>query len=320
MTVAIVGGGAFGTAIAACIAATGRPVLLLVRSESDAASVNQDRRNARYLPDHKLPRALKASCDPAALARMETVLLAVPAHSIEAVCVQLRPHLRAGVRVVNMAKGLHPTLLTLNRAIAAALPEAEVGALKGPTFARPLIHGAPSGLTLAFENPASTQAVAALFEGSQIHIQPSPHLEGVEFISALKNVLAVTMGICDAIEDNPNTRFLVMQKILSEAHTLVQCFGFDPAVLFTYAGFGDLLMTALNDTSRNRTLGLLIGRGFELAISDNGPVLEGRRSVHLIEDHLNKMGEHRPLIRLLAGVFEHRISPQQFFDELTHRK
>lgn len=314
----LVGGGAFATAIGAALAVAGHPATLLMRDEALAAELRAQRVNRRYLPDVRLPEGLGATTDLAVLDAAAVVFLAVPSHSIEATCRQHAARLQPGVRLVNLAKGLHAEGFTLDTVIARAVPQAVVAALKGPTFARPMLHGARSGMTLACADEVAAAELAALFVGSGVEVERWPSVADVECVSALKNVLAVMMGLCDAIEDSPNTRFLVLHKLIREARTLLRALGYDPDVLFTSAGFGDLLMTALNDTSRNRTLGLLLGRGFELAVTESGPVLEGRRSVRLIRARLAaKGGSPTPLVQALHEVFEGTRSPQDFFDGLT---
>jgi glycerol-3-phosphate dehydrogenase (NAD(P)+) len=282
-----------------------------------ASAINQTRRNERYLPDYRLPRNVRAAAGFDAIDAAELLLLAVPSHSVEGTCRLLRPRLRPGAAVLNLAKGLHPEFITMNTAIERELPDAQVGALKGPTFARPLLHGSPSGMTLALADAALQARVMALFAGSSAVLERWASVGDVEFVGGIKNVLAIAVGICDAIEENPNTRFLVIKEVINEAHALLVHFGFDPGVLLTYAGLGDLLMTGLNDTSRNRTLGLLIGRGFEFAHQVSGPVLEGRRSTSLLCSRLPPDGTGFPVVRALSAVFEQQLSPQQFHNRIT---
>jgi glycerol-3-phosphate dehydrogenase (NAD(P)+) len=326
MNVTVIGGGAFGTAIACSLAQTASTVTVLVRNPEQADSINNLRRNSQYLPDHKLPKKVRASTDPACVSESSAVFLATPAHSLEATCEKLRPHLSPQTTMVNLAKGLHAEYFTLDKALAAYLPGQGIATLKGPNFARPLLHGAPSGMTLAASLPEHAEAIKPLFKNSTVTLEEWSDLAAVEFISAAKNVLAIIMGICDATDDNPNTRFMVVQRILKEAHLLLETFSFHPGVLFTYAGCGDLLMTALNDSSRNRTLGLLIGRGFEFASSASGPVLEGRRTIGLINKRLQgsaqnqQAGTHASRHQLLLDleqVFLQNLSPQAFFKKIT---
>lgn len=314
----VVGGGAFGTALGSVIASTGMVVQLLVRDEGQRDDINLRHCNSQYLPDTRLPDSLRATTDIAeALHLSPCVFLAVPSSSLGSIAEQLRPHLRPGTCVLNLAKGLHLETLTLDRLLARALPSQVIGALKGPNFARPLLHGAPSGMTLALSDPSLCGEVQALFRRTAVHTETWDDLSAIEFVSAIKNVFAVVMGICDAIEDNPNTRFMILKMIVSESHSLLDFFGFDPKVLFTYAGLGDMLMTAMNDTSRNRTLGLLIGRGFDFIQQVSGPVTEGKKAARLLRQRTDAARERFPLISAVDAIFDGQLAPQLFHRNIT---
>jgi len=250
------------------------------------------------------------------LSDVRVVLLAVPTSVILKISEDIFPYLPEDVVVLNLAKGLHASALTMDVAMQSILPGIVIGSLKGPTFARPLLHGATSGMTLALENNNRVDVVKQVFDGSLITLELWPNVSEVEFISAIKNVLAIMMGICDGVDENPNTRFKIIHDLINEAYALLVLFGFDFRVLFTYAGIGDLLMTALNDLSRNRTLGLLIGRGFDFSSISNGPVLEGRRTVSLLLDYLDEMNASHPLLSALHSVFNGDLSPQDFYEKI----
>lgn len=317
MSMVVIGGGAFGTAIAAAAALAGRPTTLLVREAAAAAALNDTGRNDRYFPGHRLPADLTATTDGAVLADAEVIAIAIPSHAIEVHLAPLARHVRPGAAVANLAKGLHRTTFTLDRLIASLLPQAAVGSLKGPTFARPLLHGAPSAMTLAFADAEAGDRVAAALAGSTIRLDRWADVPSVEFASAIKNIYSISMGICDAVEENPNTRFAILTRIIREAHELVAAVGFDPAVLFTFAGLGDLLMTALNDNSRNRTLGLLIGRGFSLSNRPEGPIIEGANTIRLLLERLGPEAERFPILTGLDAVFRGDLGSPQFFHLMT---
>jgi glycerol-3-phosphate dehydrogenase (NAD(P)+) len=317
MHTVVVGGGAFGTAISCALAQSCAEVTLLVRSKTQERSINSERRNSEYLPEYKLPKRVKASTSRNCLGSADAVFLALPSHTIGSIGAIIGPHLNSTTIVVNLAKGLHARHLTLDKALAKALPNTTIASLKGPTFARPMMYGAPSAMTLAMNPTGRAEEIHRLFRHSAMAIEDWPDIGSVEFISAAKNVFAIIQGICDAIDDNPNTKFLVMQKILAGADRLLRALSFDPQVLFTYAGCGDLLMTSLSDSSRNRTLGLLMGRSFALPVATTGPLLEGQRSINIITSRLKHDRDAHPLIFALQAVFEGKVSPQQFFRQLT---
>lgn len=314
----VVGGGAFGSAIAAVLARRGTLVKILLRDESQCQEFNRLHVNAKYLPDIKLPEEIHATTDGRdALASADVVFLAVPSHSIESVLNGLIPCIDKKCVVINLAKGLNEQEFTLDNVLRRLLPDQIIGCLKGPNFARPLINRAPSGMTLALSDDSVAKSFSNLFKESSIQLEYFNDLSSVEFISAVKNVLAVVMGMCDAIEDNPNTRFMVLKNIISEAKCLVDHFGYSPDVIFTFAGLGDMLMTSLNDSSRNRTLGLLIGRGFDFSSTGAGPVTEGRKVARLLHSKLAANSAGFPLVGALNAIFHNELKPQEFYRQIT---
>ncbi|NDY90965.1 NAD(P)H-dependent glycerol-3-phosphate dehydrogenase [Ideonella livida] len=313
----VLGGGTFGTSLAAALARTGRPVTLVVRDPQVVASIQTRRVNEKYLPDARLPKGIHATAEIAVAASAQAVFLAVPSHSLLATAGLLQPLLRPGTVVLNLAKGLHEHHITLDRALQQVLPHCAVGALKGPNFARPLLHGAPTGMTLALPPGVAPGRGQAWFQGSNVQVEEHADVSGIEFVAAVKNVIAIAMGLCDAIEDNPNTRFMVVSKLIAEAHRLVGHFGYDPSVMFTFAGLGDMLMTSLNDASRNRTLGLLIGRGFDFVGQTGGPVMEGRKATRLLAAHTQTEADRFPIVHHLDQVFSAGLSPQAFYQRVT---
>lgn len=315
--VSIIGGGAFGTAIACVLSHGNDTIKVVVRDKAQAESINLHRKNTKYLPDFKLPRKIKATVDLNSCQESDIIFLAVPTKALESTCIALRSIAKPGATIVNLSKGLHASHFTLDRLVAHHLPDNIFCALKGPTFARPLMFGAPAGMTLGCHDPKTISRVKAIFKSGPVNIEEWSNPTEIEFISAIKNVLAIIVGICDATEDNPNTRFLVVNKILREAHILLEAFELDLNVLFTYAGCGDLLMTALNDSSRNRTLGLLIGRGFDFRTGASGPLLEGQRTLHLILKHLASNNAEHLLLVGLDRVLRQELSPQEFFQLIT---
>ena len=316
----IVGGGAYGTAIACTLASRSvNEIMMLVRSDEQAETINNLRVNKIYLPDFKLPKAVKATTNSQVIQEASIVFLALPANNVIQFVKAHSSLIQSSSIVINLAKGLDEKYLTLDRAFLSVMKDVTFGALKGPNFARSLLTYAPSGMTMAFSHneKESEERVRKIFSRSNVSLELWKNVTEVEFIKKKKNVFAIVVGVCDAIEENPNTRFLILKKVINEAHKLLVANGFNPGVLLTYAGIGDLLMTAMNDSSRNRTLGLLIGRGFEFATQAAGPVMEGRRTISLLSATLEKDLEDYPILHNLKKLFEQEISAVAFFREIV---
>lgn len=314
--IAIVGGGSFGTAVGQVVAPACDKVTLLMRDAEQARLLNRERCNRRHFPDFTLAPNVQASVDATVLREADIIFLAVPSHVLRDVCNGLAAHVGPQALIVNLAKGLDPEHFTLDRLLGTYFDAHRVGALKGPTFARPLLQGAFSGMTCAFPDPAAAARIAALFAGSAVAVELWPRVDDVEFVSAIKNIYAIAQGICDSIDESSNTRFLFMTKVLAEFSRLVAALGFSPGVVFTFAGVGDLLMTATMNTSRNRTLGFLIGRGFTLARPADGPVIEGINSVRQVLRHLGSATDFA-ILTGIRDVLSGGRPPSVFIDEMT---
>jgi glycerol-3-phosphate dehydrogenase (NAD(P)+) len=187
--------------------------------------------------------------------------------------------------------------------------------MKGPSFAREIINKQPTAFTIASGTNESFETVKELFDGSPIYLDFTTDVKGVEYASILKNIYAILIGIVDANFDSPNLRSLVLSKSINEMRRLMSYFGGNENTLFNYCGFGDFSLTALNDLSRNRTLGLLIGKGFFTQGISEKVVLEGRIAVNVFYELLHdccQPDHNYPLMAELYKVFNEDYDIKKF--------
>lgn len=305
----IIGGGSFATAMGTQIGVNGRKVTQLVRRDEIARAINRERSNPEYLPGVVLPPSVSATTDPAVVADAQLLLWAVPAAAMEALAKELSQSGTLGQRHVILAKGLHDRTRTLDRMLLELVPDASIASLKGPTFALPLVRGAPSGMTVGTTSDEVRTILVGLLEGSAVRLDHHPSSEDVELMSALKNVYAVALGVITAYDDAENTCFTAVVRILREVRELVESLGYSPSVVDRYCGVGDVLMTALSDRSRNRTLGVMIGKGFGVP-DDSSAVVEGRRTAQLASALVDPAAF--PILDLTRAVLACEISPGEF--------
>jgi len=183
--------------------------------------------------------------------------------------------------LVNLAKGFGCHEQIISKCLAEHLSN-PVCALKGPSFAREIINNSPTAFTLASADIELCHLLEPLFEETNIFIDITTDLLGVEIISILKNIYAILIGIVDAHFNSPNLRFMMFTRAFNEMRKILLHFGGHEETMFHYCGIGDFGLTALNDLSRNRTLGLLIGKGFFNEGIPNKVVLEGRIAMSII--------------------------------------
>lgn len=306
-TAAILGAGSFGTAMAETLARAGHDVLLYCRSESRAEEIRASGVNAAYFPGHRLAPRIVPSADLARALQADFVFLAVPARAVAELAGQLREGLREDAVVVNLVKGLHEEFFTFAALFEHMVPGARYAALKGPTFAKPLFLAEWSGFTCGAADEATRQAVAAMFRGEPVHIDQFPSAHAVDAISAIKNAYAIGVGMAASLGLTENTIYMLATRVLSEIRDVVASLGFAEDILFRYCGIGDILLTSFCDTSRNRTLGFMIGKGIPVDPTRPDFLAEGFRTVSLLLGHLEPA--RAPVLSAVADVLKRRAPP-----------
>jgi len=288
MKTVVVGGGAFGTAIAEAIARSGRPVKLLCRTQIQASSIQTTGRNLTYFPTIVLSGLIEATADCGVCSGADVLFLAFPARELTKSFQQrIMPILRAGTIVVNLIKGFDEEFLTFARRFAIIAPHLEYVSLKGPTFARPVLLNEFGGMTIGATSAHSDTSVRSLFSHSLLDFDSSSSPDAVDAVSALKNIYAILLGIFASSNFGENSTFGLMSKILKEARNVLIALDVSPEILDNYCGTGDILLTGLCETSRNRTFGIMLGKGVIVDSSCNNFLAEGARSVSIVAGRVN---------------------------------
>src|SRR6185369_17105054 len=256
---AVLGAGAWGTGLAAALAGR-HAVTLWARDPQQARAIDAARCNERYLPEVSLPAALRVGADlDAAVSGAELIVLAMPVAGLRALTGRLR-----GTRIplVWLCKGFEEGSAALpHEIVAASGVGAPSGALSGPSFALEVARGLPCALTLASVNAAFATSAAALLHGGRLRVYHSDDVLGVEIGGAVKNVLAIAVGICDGLGLGQNARAALITRGLAELARLGVALGGRAETVMGLTGAGDLILTATGDLSRNRRVGLELARG-----------------------------------------------------------
>jgi len=319
--IVILGGGSIGTAMGH-IASSGKNQSITILSvEKDVVNqINTFNYNTRYFPGIRLNPLLKASCDVSILHQAGYILLATPSAVTVDYLISLKPHIKPGVPLINLAKGFGNQQKTIYESLKQEFLN-PVCSLKGPSFARELIQGAPTAFTFASEDESIFQEIQAIFENTGIITDYSSDVLGVELISILKNIYAIVAGIADARFNSPNLKFLLLSKAFSEMREILLQFGGKESTLFNYCGFGDFTLTALNDLSRNRTLGLFIGKGFFSKDISDKVLLEGKIATKVFCEEISRknsvMNHH--IIEELYKVFTTNYDIAEFVANILKR-
>jgi glycerol-3-phosphate dehydrogenase (NAD(P)+) len=263
----VIGAGSWGTALAIQLARTAHETHLWGRDPSQIAAMQRARRNERYLPDAPFPPSLVVDADLArALDGVGDALIAVPSRAFRAVLTSIAPHLEPGTRIAWATKGFEIDSGLLPHQVAGEILGARAGAvLSGPTFAREVGQGLPTAMTVASSDPAFAQALAMRLSGPNFRAYMQTDIMGVEVGGAVKNVIAIGAGIADGMGFGANTRVALITRGLAEMMRLGVKLGARRDTFMGLAGLGDLVLTCTDDQSRNRRLGLALGRGRSLA-------------------------------------------------------
>lgn len=334
--VAVLGAGSWGTALAA-LASSQADTLLWARDPAVARSLDQEHRNARYLPDIPLPAALRATasftqavehvCAPDAGPGL--IILGVPVAGLSDMCAQLAAALprRCGSRlsIVWTCKGFqHETGLLPHQIAQTALadwPDTGLGVLSGPSFAHEVAQGLPVALTLATTQASTADAVLAALHGTNARIYTSTDIIGVEVGGALKNIMAIACGISDGLGLGTNARAALITRGLAEMQRLGLALGGQAETFAGLAGLGDLVLTATGPLSRNRQVGLAIGQGKTLdqALA-GGMTAEGVRCARAALALGRQHGIDLPITVAVCSVLFNGVAPREAVSSLLSRE
>jgi glycerol-3-phosphate dehydrogenase (NAD(P)+) len=312
--VAVLGAGAWGTAMAGVLAAR-LEVALWARDPVQAGAISDSRRNERYLPGIELASSVTVTADlPRAVSGAVLLLAATPVAGLGALAQQLP----VDCSVVWLCKGFEVDSGRLPHQL---VRQARCGALSGPSFAVEVARGLPCALTLASRDAAFAREAAALLHGGRMRVYYTTDLVGVEIGGAVKNVMAIAAGISDGLGLGLNARAALITRGLAEIARLGAALGGSPETLFGLAGAGDLILTATGELSRNRRVGLELARGRRLEdiLSSLGHVAEGVGSAREVARLAKSRGVDMPVSDAVNAVLEGRLSPLAAVERLLSR-
>jgi glycerol-3-phosphate dehydrogenase (NAD(P)+) len=326
LPVAVLGAGSFGTCLAV-LCAREHDVAIWARKPEIADSINREHRNPRYLEDVPLPERVRASNDLGeVLADRELVICAVPSHGVREVMSLAGGLLSREAIVVSTVKGIElGTWMRMDQVLQEVLDPVHhprLVFLSGPSFAREIAAGKPAAVTLACAVESYAISVQQSISSPTFRCYTHSDVIGAELGGALKNVIAIAVGICDGMGFGQNARAAVMTRGLREITRLAVALGADPLTFLGLAGMGDLVLTCTGDLSRNRQVGIELGRGRELAeiVAGMHQVAEGIRTTRaacaLADLHKVEM----PITRGVGKVLDGEIAPGEVVLELMSRQ
>lgn len=309
MSLTVLGGGSWGTALAILLSNNGHPPLLWARDSAQAKQMADERCNRRYLPGVLFPPLLRTTAKlDEALGSTRDLLVVVPSHAFRDLLSEVARIRPSGLRIAWATKGLEPGtgrfLSEVCTELMGACPQA---VLSGPTFAAEIARGLPAAITLASNDEAFAQSLLRQFHAENFRVYSSQDLIGVQVGGAVKNVLALAAGVADGLGFGANTRAALIARGLSEMMRFGVAVGAKRETLMGLAGLGDLVLTCTDDQSRNRRAGLVLGKGgtMDQAQQSIGQVIEGFRTtaevMRVAQKHNLEMPITEQVWRLLKG-------------------
>lgn len=323
--VAVLGSGSWGTALAIQLARHGGAVLLWGINRAQIDTLRSARMNATLLPGIRLPDAVEPTADlKATLQQADDLLVAVPSHAFPEMLHAIKPLLRPAHRLYWATKGLEAGSGRLLHEVAREIlgPQIPLGVISGPTFAGEVAKGLPTAITVAATDTQFAEDIAARLHTEMFRAYTSTDMIGVQIGGAVKNVLAIAAGISDGLGYGANARTALITRGLVEIMRLNEVLGGRHDTLMGLAGLGDLVLTCTDNQSRNRRLGMALGRGQALAaaLTEIGQVVEGVQTAREVYQLARRRQVDMPITVQVYRVINEGIPPQQAVHALLTRE
>jgi glycerol-3-phosphate dehydrogenase (NAD(P)+) len=320
--VGIVGGGAWGTALAQTAARAGLTPLLWAREPEVTDAINARHENPLFLPGVTLDAAVRATRDLAELAGSDFVMATTPAQHLRGALAAFAPHAPAGLPVLLCAKGVEAgSLKLMTEVLAETIPQAAPAVLSGPSFAAEVARGLPTAITLAAADPELAQRLAAAIATPAFRPYAATDMIGAEAGGAIKNVLAIACGVVEGRGLGRSAHAALITRGFAELTRLAVALGGRAETVAGLCGLGDLVLTCSSPQSRNMTVGLALGRGESLdeALSGKISVAEGVASAPAVRDLALRLGVETPISDAVAAILAGHLTVDTAIAELLAR-
>jgi glycerol-3-phosphate dehydrogenase (NAD(P)+) len=321
-SIGVIGGGAWGTALAQTLRRADRTTLLWAREPEVVDEINTAHTNALFLPGATLDPALHATANLADLAAMQAVLLVAPAQHVRATCRELGRHLGPGTPVVICAKGLEQaTGKLLAEVVGETMPQARLAVLSGPSFAADVVRGLPAALTLACAEEALGQQLVESLGYRQFRLYRSDDIVGTQLGGAVKNVLAIAAGIVEGKALGASAHAALVTRGFAELQRFGRALGARGETLMGLSGLGDLLLTCGSPQSRNMSLGRALGKGeaLDAVLAGRRSVAEGVYTAAAVTKVASEKGIDMPIAQAVHAIVEGKTSVDEAIEALLSR-
>lgn len=324
--IAVIGAGSWGTALAHALSYCGHSITLWAYEPEVVESIRTRRENAMFLDGVPLPESICATNDLSeAMYQADLVLTVMPSHVCRSLYEQMLPHLTPNMMLVSATKGIDTErLMRMSEVIQSIVGrrwKLPLAVLSGPSFAREVVRGDPTALVVASKDPEMAQRVQQEFSGKTLRVYASNDVVGVELGGAVKNVIAIAAGVIEGLGLGHNPKAALITRGLAEMTRLACSFGARRETLAGLAGMGDLVLTCTGGLSRNRMVGVELGRGHKLKeiLQSMNQVAEGVLTTQAVVALAHKQRIEMPITKQVHRVLQDKVSPQEAIRELMVR-
>lgn len=313
--ICVVGAGAMGTAISQTICENSKHVLMYARREEVVNSINETHFNKDYFPNIRLEENIIATNDLIDLKNAEIIFLTLPSSTIREVTRILKDIISPDCVLVSTAKGLEKD----SQKRMSDVIEEETGrsavVLSGPNIAAEMVEKTFSSASIACKNKQSLEKVENVLSTPKFKVSASDDVIGVEYCGVMKNVIAISQGICEGMKINDNARFSVFTKTFKETKDLIEKFGGNRDTVDDYCGFGDIITASTLTVSRNHTLGVLYGQKIVIDEKASGVLFEGKNTIVIMKDLCEKYNIECATVDFTYDVIIDRVNPKKAFEK-----
>lgn len=322
-SVAVLGAGSWGTALALQLHGKGHFVNLWMRRREQLDEIINTGYNNKYLPDVKIPHDINLTTEiTEAIKNTDIILLTVPTQKVRGVIQSIKPHVKPQQIIVNAAKGIEQnTYLRISQVVEEELPQQPYAVISGPSHAEEVARKMPTTIVIASKQREIAEFLQDVFITPNFRVYTNPDVAGVELGGALKNIIAFGAGIADGLGFGDNARAALMTRGIREISRLGQAMGADLSTFAGLSGIGDLIVTCTSMHSRNRRAGILIGEGksLEETLKEVGMVVEGITTTKVVYELAEKYQIEMPITKEIYGVLYSGTDPKDAVMNLMTR-
>lgn len=322
-SIAVLGAGSWGTALALVLARNGHSVYLWAKNLSHIEAMQRERQNKQYLAGVEFPVNLKVEAQLATvLQHIDEILIATPSHAFQEIITRIKPYLKAGQGISWATKGLDPSARFLDEVVRDITGDRPMALLTGPSFAREVAENLPTAVVVASNNADYGRTIQALFQASCFRVYRSEDLIGAEIGGAVKNVLALAVGMAEGLGFHTNTKAALMTRGLAEMMRLGEALGAKRETLTGLSGLGDLILTCSDPQSRNLRFGRLLGEGMNKteACQKIGQVVESIGTTEIICKLARQYSINMPISEAVYSILYENISIKAIIKALISRE